>query len=102
MANKEKKVSRRGFLRNLALAGGGAALAACQPQTVVVKETVVVEGEEKVVEKVVTATPVPAEPVNIVATSQMGIDTWDNSLERAKERLSNINMTVTQTGMPGG
>jgi multiple sugar transport system substrate-binding protein len=123
---QKPKVSRRQFLRGLALAGGGAALAACAPKTVVVKEevevpvtqivkevvkeTVVVEGEEvevtkvveKVVEKVVTATPPPKEPVPIVATSQMTIGTWDNSVERAKERLPNINMSVTQTGMPGG
>ena len=100
MVDKEqRKVSRRRFLRGLALAGGGTALAACAPKTVVVKETVVVEGEAKVVEKVVTATPLPKEAVNIIATSQMGIATWDNSLERAKDRFSNINMTVTQTGV---
>jgi ABC-type glycerol-3-phosphate transport system substrate-binding protein len=102
VVNKAKKVSRREFLRGLALTGGGAALAACAAKTVVVKETVVVEGEAKVVEKVITATPVPKEAVNIVATSQMTIATWDNSLERAKERFDNINMTVTETGMPGG
>ena len=83
------------------------------PTPEVIKETVVVEKEvtkvvteekevtkvvekevTKVVEKVVTATPVPKEAVSIVATSQMGIATWDNSLERAKERFDNINMTV--------
>ena len=77
-------VSRREFLRVAATAAGGAVLVACQPQTVVVKETVEVEKEvtkvveqEKVVketvvvekekevtkvvekEKVVTATPAP-------------------------------------------
>jgi len=102
VVNKAKKVSRREFLRGLTLAGGGAALAACTAKTVVVKETVVVEGEAKVVEKVITATPLPKEAVNIVATSQMAIATWDNSLDRAKERFDSINMTVTQTGMPGG
>ena len=127
MVDKEqRKVSRRRFLRGLALAGGGTALAACAPKTVVireqvevpvtqivketVKETVVVEGTSqivekevtKVIEKVITATPLPKEAVNIVATSQMGIGIWENSLERAVDRFSNINMTVTQTGMPGG
>jgi multiple sugar transport system substrate-binding protein len=112
MSEKEtKRVSRRQFLQGLALAGGSAVLAACAPsepevvrEEVVVKETVVVEGESEVVEveKVVTATAPPEEPVDIVATSQMAIDTWDNSVERAIDRLPNINLTVTQTGMPGG
>jgi len=77
-----KRMSRREFLYLGAAATAGAALVACQPQTVVVKETVEVEKEkvvketvevekekvvketvvvekEKVVEKVVTATPEP-------------------------------------------
>jgi peptide/nickel transport system substrate-binding protein len=80
----EKELSRRDFLRAAALGAAGIAAAACQPQTVivekevkvteivkeVVKETVVVEGESKVVEKevtkvvekVVTPTPVPPTP----------------------------------------
>jgi peptide/nickel transport system substrate-binding protein len=75
-----KRISRREFLYLGATATAGAALAACQPQTVIVKETVEVETEkivketvevekekvvketvvvekEKVVEKIVTATP---------------------------------------------
>jgi peptide/nickel transport system substrate-binding protein len=81
-----KRISRREFLYLGAAATAGVALVACQPQTVVVKETVEVEKEkvvketvevevevekeklvketvvvekEKVVEKVVTATPEP-------------------------------------------
>ena len=69
-----QRVSRREFLRVAALTTAGAAAAACQPQTVIVKETVEVEKEkivketvevekekvvEKEVEKVVTATPAP-------------------------------------------
>ena len=50
-----EKVTRRRFLKGLAVATGGAVLAGCAPK--VVKETVVVE---KSVEKVVTATPKPA------------------------------------------
>ena len=72
-----KKHSRRQFLRMGALTAVGAAAAACQPKTVIVKETVketvIVEGTPKVVEKevtkivekevekVVTATPKPVE-----------------------------------------
>ena len=68
-----KRISRREALKGLGFAVAGAALAACQPKTVVVKEevekvvtqvvkeTVIVAGTPKVVEKVVTATPVPGE-----------------------------------------
>jgi peptide/nickel transport system substrate-binding protein len=49
------KVSRREFLRIAGVGAAGAVLIACQPQTVVVKETVQVEKEvTKVVEKEVT------------------------------------------------
>ena len=52
---KSKALSRREFLKGIGLAAGGAALAACQPQTVIVKETVketvIVEGTPKVVER---------------------------------------------------
>jgi multiple sugar transport system substrate-binding protein len=51
------------------MAGGGAALAACAPKTVVVKETVketvIVEGTPQVVEKVVTATLPPVEEIEL-------------------------------------
>jgi multiple sugar transport system substrate-binding protein len=61
----EKKLNRRQFLQASAGAAAGSLLAACAPKTVVVekKETVVVEKE---VEKVVTATPLPPEPVELV------------------------------------
>jgi multiple sugar transport system substrate-binding protein len=106
-------ISRRRFLTGLALTGGGALAAACAapaPQVVkeIVKETVVVEVAgtpeirevEKVVEKVVTAVPPPKEPVKIVSTSQMPVNTWDNSLARAKEQLPDIELTVTNTPVP--
>ena len=46
----DKKVTRRGFLKGVAVAAGSGVLASCAPQ--VVKETVIVE-------KVITATPEP-------------------------------------------
>jgi len=67
-----RKVSRRQFLQGAAFAAAGAAVAACQPKTVIVEKevekevTTVVEVEkEKVVEKVVTATPVPKAPITL-------------------------------------
>jgi multiple sugar transport system substrate-binding protein len=54
-----KRISRRDFVRLMAGTAGAAALAACQPQTVIVKETVEVEKEVvKEVEKVVKETVV--------------------------------------------
>jgi len=57
-----KKLDRRAFLRMAGLASAATVVAACKPQVVyetvekVVKETIIVEGEEKVVEKVVVET----------------------------------------------
>ena len=49
-----KRISRRDFIRLMAGTAGAAALAGCQPQTVIVKETVEVEKEvEKVVKETV-------------------------------------------------
>jgi len=59
-----KKLDRRTFLRMAGIAGAATVAAACKPEVVyetvekVVKETVIVEGEEKVVEKVVVETRV--------------------------------------------
>jgi len=70
--NKNRQdLSRREFLSIAALTAAGVAIAACQPKTVVVKETVVVEKEKevtkivekevtKIVEKEVTPTPLPS------------------------------------------
>jgi len=64
-----EKVTRRRFLKGLAVAAGSSVLAACAPKVVketvivekpvekVVKETVIIEGTPKVVEKVVTVAP---------------------------------------------
>ena len=57
-----KELSRRQFLRVLGPAAAGAALVACQPQTIVVKETVVVKEE---VEKIVKETVVVKEEVKV-------------------------------------
>jgi ABC-type glycerol-3-phosphate transport system substrate-binding protein len=101
-----KKMSRREMLRALGLAGAGGLLAACQPKTVIVKETVevekvvtevvketvketvVVEGTPKVVEKevtrvvekVVTAAPQPLPPLEGTIT----IATWGDAPQRCE------------------
>mgnify|MGYP001813606513 CR=1 FL=1 len=51
-----RKITRREFIRISALGAAGAAAVACQPQTVVVKETVEVEVEKVVKETVVVET----------------------------------------------
>jgi ABC-type glycerol-3-phosphate transport system substrate-binding protein len=55
----EKKVSRREFLKAAGVSAAVGVLAACQPQTVIVKETVEVEKE---VEKIVEVTAAPPGP----------------------------------------
>lgn len=73
-----KLVSRRKFLKVAAIAAGGSVFAACAPQqaavptsapvepeTIIVKETVMVEGESQTVEKIITATPPARDTVNI-------------------------------------
>jgi putative aldouronate transport system substrate-binding protein len=96
---KTKRISRRDFLKAASIAATGLTVVACQPKTVVVKETVqvekevtkvvketiketvVVEGTPKVIEKevtkvvkeIVTATPVPvAGPDEIAIWSPCG------------------------------
>ena len=59
---KGSRVSRREFLRWAGLSTAGAALVACQPQTVVVKETVEVE---KVVKETVEVEKVVKETVQV-------------------------------------
>lgn len=74
----KKFVTRRDFLKAASMAAGGSVLAACAPQQVatpaaapvepekiIVKETVMVEGEVKTIEKMITATPPARETVNI-------------------------------------
>ena len=64
-----KKISRRRMLKGLGLVAAGAAAAACQPKTVVIKETVEVQVEkEKLVTQVVTqVVEVEKEVTKIVA-----------------------------------
>ena len=87
------RTSRRGFLAWVALGGSAAALGACKPQIVevekekIVKETVIVEGTPKVVEKVVTVaqTPKPADYTpNLDKVSLMGLSAFPAPTPRAQ------------------
>jgi peptide/nickel transport system substrate-binding protein len=83
------KIGRRQFLRMSALAAAGVAAVACQPQTVVVKETVEVE---KVVEKEVTKVVETEKIVELQAASEKQSPVWADmvkagSLPPLEERL---------------
>jgi ABC-type glycerol-3-phosphate transport system substrate-binding protein len=105
----KKTLSRRSFLR---MAGGlavGTLAAACAPKTVivekekvvtqVVKETVVVEGTPKVVEKVVTSTPEPAappvEPVTITWWHEWGGTTGMAAMTAVAESYNALGTPIT-------
>jgi len=95
---ERRKLTRRDFLRLSAIASTGAILAACAPKVVketvvvekpvekvvekVVKETVIVEGTPKVVEKVITATPVPKEPTTITWMNWGGVERFGPLLDK--------------------
>jgi ABC-type glycerol-3-phosphate transport system substrate-binding protein len=127
---ESKKHSRREFLRTAALGAAGAFLAACQPRTVIVKETVEVEKEKivtqvvevekevtkivagtpvvqkvvetQVVEKVVTAPPPTAEPVEISFMnfwSGTRVPLMDEVIARFQEEFPHI--TVENAITPG-
>jgi len=102
---REGKVTRREFLRLGAVAATGLAVAACQPQTVVVEQTVEVEKEiTKIIEKekVVTATPVPSGFNQAPALSDL---VAAGALAPVEERLPQDPMVLTpleQVGEYGG
>ena len=67
-----KKLSRRRFLAGFGVAAAGTAIAACQPKTVIVKETVVVEKEvEKQVEITTVVKQVVKETVMVAGTPKV-------------------------------
>jgi peptide/nickel transport system substrate-binding protein len=71
------KIGRRQFLRLSAMAAAGAAAVACQPQTIVVKETVEVEKEvTTVVEKEVTKVVEKEKIVEVEAASEKEAPMW--------------------------
>jgi multiple sugar transport system substrate-binding protein len=86
-----RNFSRREMLRLSALTITGAVVAACAPAAQPAAQTGSGGG---------AAAPAQA-PARVVATSQMPIGTWENSLQRAQERFPEINLEVTQTQIAG-
>lgn len=107
------KLSRRQFLQGLAMTGGTAILASCAPATpevieeeVVVKETVVVEvagtPEVREVERVVTATPPPKEPVTVHFTHMGSPEVYEPiAPDMVRERLTGIELVIDKSPFLG-
>ena len=91
MSFGERRLTRREMLRLSALATAGGVLVACAPAAV--PQT---GGGE-------TEAAAPAsEMIDIIATTSMPVNTFDNSLERAKDQLSGINLEVNANGWGNG
>ena len=108
----QKQLSRRMFLRGASVTAVAALVAACQPKVVevekevtrvvkeVVKETVVVAGTPKVVEKVVTAKPAPAEVITLRVMTRAGPgggDTHRHFCKKFDEEHPNITVKTEDT-----
>jgi multiple sugar transport system substrate-binding protein len=110
------KITRREALRGFGLVAAGGLLAACAPQvvekTVTVKETVVVEGtpktvekvvekvveQTKVVEKVITAAPPPKAPVELKMILQPDVSKdYSNTIKKFED--ANPGITVKSIDM---
>jgi len=104
------RMTRREMLRYVGLGSAAAVLAACAPKVVketvvvekevekavekIVKETVIVAGTPKVVEKIVTVTPGPAAPVTIRMPQAMG-DNGQPVFEAVAKTFMDKNPNVT-------
>jgi multiple sugar transport system substrate-binding protein len=86
-----KKLSRRRFLKGLGVTAAGAAIAACQPKTVIVKEEVQVEKE---VTKVVEVEKVVKETVIVEGTPQ--------TVEKVVKETVVVEVTPTPVPLLGG
>ena len=81
----KKLVSRRDFLKAAGISAAAGALAACQPKTVIVKETVEVEKVVKETVEVTAAVPVEFEEFDLVH--------WARDISIARTRNSNPTRT---------
>lgn len=92
----QKRLGRREFIRVAGMIAGGTLLAACAPAG----QQAVPSGKEGDAADIVSS-PMPKGIVKIVATSQMPVDTWKGSIERARTMLPDIDLTVTATQIAG-
>lgn len=89
MSTTQHGLSRRDFLRLTTMTAAGALVAACAPAAV----APAAGGGQ--------SAPASA-PVKVIATTSMPVNTFDDSLKRAKERLANINLEVNANGWGNG
>ena len=126
---KGKSLSRRDFLRMFGGLAASTLAAGCAPKTVIVekevekvvtqivketvKETVIVEGTPKVLEKevtkvvqqevVVTATPLPPEPIELRVHTRAGVDLDEYFLTVLDDFYARVpDVTVKLEVIPGG
>lgn len=90
MSTTQHTLSRRDFLRLTTMTAAGALIAACAAPV-----AAPATGG--------SAESAPAsEPVKVIATTSMPVNTFDETLVRAKERLPNINLEVNANGWGNG
>lgn len=87
----QRKLTRREMLRLSALTAAGGVLVACAPAA---PGAPAAGGEGD-------SAPA-AELVDVIATTSMPVNTFDNSLERSQEMLSGINLEVNANGWGNG
>ena len=88
MSMPKRTLSRREMLRLTALATAGAAVVACSPAPAATSEG--------------GAAAPSQDAVDIIATTSMPVNTFDNSLERAADQLAGINLEVNANGWGNG
>ncbi|MCB0110119.1 MAG: extracellular solute-binding protein, partial [Caldilineaceae bacterium] len=83
------RLSRRDLLRLTAMTSAGVAVAACAPAA----SNAPADGE--------AAAP-SQDQVEVIATTSMPVNTFDNTLERAQEQIPNIALEVNANGWGNG
>lgn len=89
MSLTRTRLSRRNLLRLTAMTSAGIAVAACAPAAT----DAPADGE--------AAAP-SQDQVEVIATTSMPVNTFDNTLERAQEQIPHINLEVNANGWGNG